>query len=249
MKEFYVGYLTQAPPALRRFVRLIVGLLLLAAVGSAITITALQNPFASSVFEFGKTRSFTGTIEASPYPTLVVNRPGSASPRASRYLLVGTGKHGADPDVSPYDQKAVRLTGTLIFRGGQTLIEVEPGSLSEDKSAAPQLDAEAKDLGVFELVGEIVDSKCYSGVMNPGEGKVHRDCAVRCLSGGIPPIFAVADFKGAPATFVLTDRDRKLLPRTFLRLAAKPVRIRGHVVQIGDSLRFETDPASISELP
>src|SRR5262249_56922389 len=105
----------------------VVGRWLVAAVGSAMTMTALQKPFASSVFEFGKTRSFTGTIEASPYPTLVVNRPGSASPRASRYLLVGTGKHGADPDVSPYDQKAVRLTGTLIFRGGQTLIEVEPG--------------------------------------------------------------------------------------------------------------------------
>ena len=249
MKEFYVGYLPQAPPAIRRFVRLVVALLVLAAVGSAITIAVLQNPFAASVFEFGKTRTLIGTIESSPYPTLVVTRPGKATPRASRYLLVAKGKHGADQDVSAYDRKAVTLTGTLIFRGGQTLIEVEPGSVSEDKSASPQPTTEAKDLGVFDLVGEIVDSKCYSGVMNPGEGKVHRDCAVRCLSDGIPPIFAVADFQGAPATFVLTDHGRKLLPRTFLRLAAKPVRIRGHVVQIGDSLRLETDPASISELP
>lgn len=249
MKEFYVGYLPQAPPATRRFVRRIVGLLLFAAVGSAITVAALQNPFAASVFEFGKTRTFAGTIEANPYPTLIVTRPGNATPRASRYLLVAKGKHGADQEVSSYDQKAVRLSGTLIFRGGQTLIEVDQGSLSEDKTAAPEPDAEAKDLGMLELVGEIVDSKCHSGVMNPGEGKVHRDCAVRCLSGGIPPVFAVADFEGAPATFVLTDHDQKLLPGTSLRLAAKPVRIRGHVVQIGDSLRLETDPASISELP
>jgi hypothetical protein len=247
VKEFYVGYLPQAPPALRRFVRLIAGLLLLAAGGSAITITALQNPFAASAFEFGTTRRFAGTIEASPYPTLVVTRPGDATPRASRYLLVGKGKHGADEEVSAYDHKAVGLTGTLIFRDGQTLIEVEPGSLSEDKSAAPQPD-EANDLGVFDLVGEIVDSKCYVGVMNPGEGKVHRDCAVRCLSGGIPPIFVVNDFRGAAAIFVLTDHNQKLLPRTSLRLAAKPVRIRGHVIQIGDSLRLETDSAGISEL-
>lgn len=249
MKEFYVGYLPQAPPETRRFVRLIVGLLLSAAVGSAITIAVVQNPFAASVFEFGKTRTFAGKIEASPYPTLVITRPGNATPPASRYLLVAKGKHGADQDVSSYDQKAVRLTGTLIFRGGQTLIEVEPGSLSEDGSAAPQGQSEAKDLGTFELVGEIVDSKCYFGVMNPGEGKVHRDCAVRCLSGGIPPIFAVADFQGGPATFVLTNHNQKLLPRTSLRLAAKPVRIRGHIAQTGDSLRLETDPASISELP
>ena len=249
MKEFYVGYLPQAPPGTRRFVRWIVGLLLVAAIGSAITITALQNPFAASAFEYGKTRTFEGTIEASPYPTLVVTRPGNSTPRTSRYLLVAKGKHGADAEVSAYDRRAVRLTGTLIFRGRQTLIEVDPGSVSEDKTAILKSDGEAKDLGMFELVGEIVDSKCYSGVMNPGEGKVHRDCAVRCLSGGIPPVFAVPDFEGAPATLVLTDHDQKLLPRTSLRIAAKPARIRGHVVQIGDSLRLETDAASISELP
>lgn len=249
MKEFYVGYLPQAPPATRRFVRWIATLLLLAAAGSAITITALQNPFAASAFEFAKTRTFSGTIEASPYPTLVITRPGNATPRASRYLLVGEGKHGADRDVSAYDHKAVRLTGTLVFRGGQTLIEVVPGSLSEDTSITPQAKSDVKDLGMFELVGEIVDSKCYSGVMNPGEGKVHRDCAVRCLSGGIPPVFTVADFEGAPANFVLTDHKQKLLPSSSLRFAAKPVRIRGHVFQIGDFLRLDADPTSISELP
>lgn len=249
MKEFYVGYLPQAPPATRRFARGVVGLLLFAAAGSAITIAALQNPFAASVFEFGMTRTFAGTIEARPYPTLVVARPGKANPGASRYLLVGKGKHGPDLEVSLYDQKSVRLTGTVIFRGDQTVIEVVPGSLSEDTSVTRQPTAETKDLGTFELAGEIVDSKCYSGVMNPGEGKVHRDCAVRCLSGGIPPIFAVGDFKGAPATFVLTGHEERLLSRDFLRFAAKPVRIRGRVFQTGDSLRLETDPASISELP
>ena len=249
MREFYVGYLPQAPSATRRFARWIVGLLLFAAVGSAITIATLQNPFAASVFEFGKTRPFAGTIEASPYPTLVVTRPANATPSTSRYLLVAKGKHGADQEVSSYQQKPVQLTGTLIFRGGQTLIEVDPGSLSGDKAAVPPPEAEAQDLGMFELVGEIADSKCYSGVMNPGEGKVHRDCAVRCLSGGIPPVFAVSDFEGAPAAFVLTDLKQKLLPQDSLRFAAKPVRIRGQVFRIGDSLRLESDRASISELP
>lgn len=247
MKEFYVGYLPAAPPATRRFVRWIAALLVLAAAGSAITIAALQNPFAASVFEFGKTRTFAGTIEASPYPTLVVARPGKAS-SSSRYLLVGAGKHGADLAVSGYDHKAVRLTGTLIFRGNQTMIEVVSGSLSDDPSAAPAVHSTVEDLGVFDLVGEIVDGKCYSGVMNPGEGKVHRDCAVRCLSGGIPPLFAVDDFKGAPATLVLTDHAQKLLPKTSLSLAAKRVRVRGHIFRVGDSLHLETDPTAISPL-
>ena len=47
--------------------------------------------------------------------------------------------------------------------------------------------------------------KCYLGVINPGNGKVHRDCAVRCLSGGVTPVFATNDFNGRPTILVLTD--------------------------------------------
>jgi len=249
MKEFYVGYLPAAPPGTGRFVRWIVVLLVLVAVGSAITIAALQNPFAASAFEFGKTRAFAGTIESSPYPTLVVARPGKDAPGSSRYLLVGAGKRGADLDISKYGHKAVRLTGTLIFRGNQTMIEVVSGSVFEDASATAQTESVLKDLGAIDLVGEIVDGKCYAGVMNPGEGKVHRDCAVRCLSGGIPPLFAADDFEGAPATLILTDHAQKLLPKTSLPLAAKRIRVRGHVFQVGDSLRLATEPTAISLLP
>jgi hypothetical protein len=45
---------------------------------------------------------------------------------------------------------------------------------------AQQSQVAPKNLGEFDLVGEIVDSKCYLGNMNPGNGKVRRDCAVRC---------------------------------------------------------------------
>jgi hypothetical protein len=37
------------------------------------------------------------------------------------------------------------------------------------------------------LTGELVDSKCFLGVMRPAVGKVHRGCAIRCLAGGVPP--------------------------------------------------------------
>jgi len=42
-------------------------------------------------------------------------------------------------------------------------------------------------LGQVELEGELVDTKCWLGVMRPATGKVHRACAARCLSGGVPP--------------------------------------------------------------
>jgi len=52
--------------------------------------------------------------------------------------------------------------------------------------------AKSPDTLVFKtFTGEIIDPKCYFGVMKPGEGKIHKSCAIRCISGGIPPILKV----------------------------------------------------------
>ena len=86
--------------------------------------------------------------------------------------------------------------------------------------------------------------------MNPANGRVHGDCAVRCLSGGIPPIFATNDLKGVPAILVLTDAYGNPLPRqALLNFVAQPVRVHGKVLQVGDTLFLETEPAAISALP
>ena len=77
---------------------------------------------------------------------------------------------------------------------------------------------------VFQLTGEIVDSKCYFGVMNPGNGKVHRDCAVRCISGGIPPAFLVRDANGQTVTLLLANWKPELLNHI-----AEPITIRGRL--------------------
>ena len=48
-------------------------------------------------------------------------------------------------------------------------------------------------LGMSTLVEELVDTKCFLGVMRPASGNVHRGCAVRCLGGGAPPALLVRD--------------------------------------------------------
>jgi hypothetical protein len=80
------------------------------------------------------------------------------------------------------------------------------------------------DLGEVQLTGEIVDSKCYFGVMNPGNGKVHRDCAARCISGGIPPALLVRDAEGRSDTVLLAKWNRELLKHI-----AEPVTLRGRL--------------------
>ena len=53
-----------------------------------------------------------------------------------------------------------------------------------------------KQLGTIAIKGEIVDPKCFFGVMKPGEGKPHKDCAIRCILGGIPPVLKVTNEEG-----------------------------------------------------
>ena len=248
MNEFYVGYLPKAPAGISRRIRAVVIALMAIGIVGAITFASVQRTFAPVMFEYGKQRSFEGIIERKPFPTLLVKRPGSPDSGSSHYLLVAEGKHGADDEVSAFEGKSVRLKGTLIYRGNQTMIEVVKGSTSVAGSAEA-LPATAKTLGMFELSGEIVDGKCYLGVMNPGSGKVHRDCAVRCLSGGVPVLFATNNFRGEPAVLQLTDANQKPLPKaTFLDHVGQPVRLKGTIVENGDTLIFEIEPSSISEL-
>lgn len=185
MTEFYVGYLPKAPSEIARKMKVVIVVLFAAATTCAIRFAALQRTYARSFFESGKERTFNGVIEASPYPTLL-SSPDAANASASRYLLVANAKHGADSQVAAYIGKSVRLRGRLIYRDDQKMIALAAGSISV-LNDAQQNQVASKNLGEFDLVGEIVDSKCYLGNMNPGNGKVHRDCAVRCLSGGIPP--------------------------------------------------------------
>ena len=212
--EFYVGYLPM-PRGLEKTVRrLVVALGVLGGAVAAILIAG-QQPFAASAFEFQQYREFSGTLLADPYPALAI--PGQGLP----WLLVGPGKHGAG-DLGQLDGREVRLKGERIFRGEDHMIELLPGTLRA--GGAGDAPARAMDLGEVTLTGEIVDSKCYFGVMNPGSGKVHRDCAARCISGGIPPAFLVRDAVGRTMTLLLAHWKRELLNHI-----AEPVTIRGRL--------------------
>jgi hypothetical protein len=131
------------------------------------------------------------------------------------------------------------------------MIELVPNSIR----AVPLLSDEAAgqtareiDLGVFTIVGEIVDTKCYFGVMNPGKGKVHKDCAVRCISGGIPPALLVRSQDGESTVFLLVGADGRQLHGEILNKVGEPVEIQGRLVRNGDTLRLSAEPRSIRRL-
>lgn len=182
--EFYIGYEPEMPRGLAARIRpTALGLLVLAALVSAALVLA-QGRFADATFEYGHIRVFEGRLIESPYPAVLLS--GAAVPTS--YWLVGPGKHGASEMVEGRDGRLVRISGSLIERAGDRMIEVRSLDVIADPNAQPL--EPLRSLGSIALRGEIVDSKCHLGVMKPGEGPTHRDCAVRCLLGRITPMFA-----------------------------------------------------------
>lgn len=242
--DFYVGYDDQPPAAVVRFTRgVVAAVLVLTAVG-AVSLARAYSTLPSSRFEFGVVRTFEGHLLTRPYPRLVqASASGVSQSTHSTVLLVGQGKHGADDLVEGLDGRPVRLLGTLAERGTSRLAQVEPGSVEPlpldaapgalaRRPAVPAPDGASPSTGGRRtLRGEIVDSKCYVGVMNPGQGAVHRDCAVRCLSGGIPPALATRGDDGRETLVMLSTASGEAFDPAFIApLAGLRVEVSGELL-------------------
>ena len=248
-EEFYIGYLDKAPPGTRSFLRRLVVLLIVVGIVCSAVIVVSQQPFYPSTFEFLQYRTFEGTLQEQPYPMLRVLRPGATGtlPAYSHFYLVNEGKFGVQDDVAGLDGQRIRLEGALIYRDDQVMVELKPGTLevidAKKTSAAPE-----RSLGTFTLTGEIVDSKCFLGVMNPGSLKPHRACAARCISGGVPPLFYVTGTNGEHHHFMLVDAEGQPVNQAVLDVVAEPLEITGEVVQQGDVLTLKANPATFVRL-
>jgi hypothetical protein len=247
--EFYVGYLPTAPPRLARTLqnRVVALFFLVALAGAGLPLLHQLRPAAR--FEYGSAVQMAGTLAALPHPRLLVPRPGRADGPAavSSFPLVAPWKHGADELVAGLDGRRVRLRATLAHRDGVTVAEVVPGSLRAEEEP-PVAAPEEVVLGRRTLRGEIVDSKCFFGVMNPGELKPHRACAVRCLSGGIPPVLCVRDAAGRASYFWLLAADGSALGPELLEFVAEPVAIEGELRRRGEDLVLRADPSTYRRL-
>jgi hypothetical protein len=247
--EFYVGWAGATPPATARFVRRVVAAAIAGALAVAVAILAAQARFAPGVFEYGTEREFVGLVSVSPAPRLAVAAPACTEwcTRAPSWLLTRSGsKRGADELVRAFDGRRVRLRGTLVYGGGETLLDVVPGSveaLGETPVARPAPAVE--DLGEQTLIGEIVDAKCHFGVMRPGSGKAHRSCAARCIASGSPAMLWVRDAAtGRDAHLLLVGTDGRALGRALLPWVAETVEIHGRVRRDGGLLVLAADPAA-----
>jgi len=234
--EFYIGWEDKLPPGVCSRVRRTVVILLALSIALGAVLSLAQRTIGVSVFEWGKVKSFSGILKSQPYPHLLVPRPGASGGQAafSSYYLVKPFKFGLDAETANrLDGSSVSLRGTLIYRGEQTMIEVVADSIKQadgrEKILSTTQIVSPVSLGEQTLTGEIVDSKCYLGVMNPGALTPHRACAIRCISGGIPPVLLVRQSNGPALYLLLVSRDGKPVNKQVLNLVAEPLEITGEV--------------------
>jgi hypothetical protein len=245
--DFYIGWEKKAAPGIGKTVRRIVIGLLVLAVCAAVVLAVSQRLIGTSVFEWGTIKTFTGILRTQPYPHLLAPRPSNTQGQSpySTYYLVAPWKFGLDREaVASFDGKTVSLKGTLIYRGNQTMIEVVPESIHATNIISNIDLPSVVSLGKQTLIGEIVDSKCFLGVMNPGQLAPHRACAIRCISGGVPPVLLVSQKDGPAIYLLLVSDDGKPVNKQVLELVAEPVEITGEVERQGELLILKADPTT-----
>src|ERR1043166_823277 len=247
-EEFYIGWEAKAAPGIGKTVRKAVVVVLMLALLAPVVLAVSQHMIGASVFEWGTHKTFSGILQTRPYPHLLVSRPGNADslPRFSTYYLVAPWKFGLDREaIAPLDGKSVTLKGTLIYRGNPTMIEPQAGGIrAKENASAPAAVPQAMTLGRQTLVGEIVDSKCFLGVMNPGQLTPHRACAIRCISGGVPPVFLVRQVNGPAIYLLLVSAEGTPVNQQVLDKIAEPLEITGEVERQGELWILRADPAS-----
>jgi hypothetical protein len=80
--------------------------------------------------------------------------------------------------------------------------------------------------------------------MKPSEGKVHRSCAIRCIAGGIQPVFKsnMSDY------FLLTGENFEPVNQQILSIVGDQVRLQGELVEFDDWKIFKVNSRELETI-
>ena len=250
----YIGWMAKAPKSFAKHLKRVLLILFSFALIVAFLLSTSQKKFSTASFEFGKLTEVRGIYYNSPVPMLKVFEKNTL---AITIPLVGYGKHGAETAIMELEKekglslngKEITLKGTLLYGDGKTFLQVDKNDDPiVNVGAGSTFQSQQKDLGTQIIRGEIVDPKCYFGVMKPGEGKVHRDCAIRCILGGIPPVLHVQNAFGQSNYYLIVGPNGEKINEVVQDLVAEPVSIEAKVVQQDDWIILYAGKESIKRI-
>ena len=237
-KPFYVGWQDKMPKEHKSTVKKFIILIFVALPLIAFSVIYAQRGFNNHQFELGKSTELTGIYYSSPVPVLEVLITEMKADLSNYVMLVGYGKFGAEGIMENIEKlkgdiegKRVTIKGTLIYGDGKAVLELTEKANSlvtiHKDIVEPKAEDRYETSNFDNVEGEIVDPKCYFGVMKPGEGKIHKSCAVRCISGGIPPVFKTTTFQNEIEYFILLGENGEKINHKILNKIAEKVKISG----------------------
>ncbi|MEM9547228.1 MAG: hypothetical protein AAGA77_14710 [Bacteroidota bacterium] len=252
-KDFFIGWLGNTSDVQKRSIQRLLIPVFVAIPLILFVIVFFAKSFGTGVFELGKVKEFSGTYYDEPFPVLILDEGPLEAGIDRHALLVGFGKHGAKTFTGTAEKthgklhgKRLKIQGTLIYSEEKTLIELtkkEQSILSvEGGTPQPAIKTERKKVS---LQGEILDPKCWFGVMKPAEGKVHKSCAIRCISGGIPPVFRHRTDAGN-VYYVLKGLNGEDINHEVLGFVGEGVKVNGNAYEVNGWKVLEVDPTKIS---
>ncbi len=247
LDEFYIGWMPKAPASFSKHVRKVILALVIVTVVLVTILSLGQIKFGTGNFEFGKLTEVKGIYFNTPIPMLKVINGKSIFGKLNYVTvpLIGYGKHGAEGIINESEkeknislnQREVTMKGTLLYNDGKLLMQVDSNDhylISIGDEAGASLLPDVKNIGELTLSGEIVDPKCFFGVMKPGHGKPHKDCAIRCISGGIPPVLRVTDDAGNENYYLIVGPNGEKMNEAVKDFVAEPVSLHAKVARYDD---------------
>lgn len=248
--EFYIGWQPKAPQPYAQKIKRNVLLLALLVALVAIFYAYSQKGFNNGVSELGTFSEVTGVIYESPVPRIRVE---AGAGQYRNFLMVGFGKSDVNKTLGQLKKQIgddnlanyqVTLNAEYIYYDGRTVLEVPAPQNTQNtyqKLEKPLPEAKGESLGQVTLSGEIVDSKCYFGLMKPGYGKIHRSCGVRCIAGGIPPILVLNNGEGQRDYILVQGPNGEAVNQEVLAFVGLPVQIKGQLEKLEDWLVLKAD--------
>lgn len=252
---FYIGYHPKATDPYAKNVKIFIGLAAVIIIAAASLTVFSQRGYKTSIFELGKATQIQGTLVMEPFPMLKIPQGVNAQGQNiyNSVLLIDFGKFGAAPAIkkmeekigAPLDGKEIVLEGTLIYYDGKTAIELTKSARAFVELIGPgKWQPQKRTVGELSLQGEIADPKCYFGVMKPGEGKPHKSCAVRCISGGIPPVFKSTNQLGHTRYLLVVGPQGQPINKEVLPFVGEALELQGTIEQVDDWYFIKTNPAT-----
>lgn len=224
---FYVGYL-KTPHTYRSSVKLAIALIAIWGAMSAFLIVLSQRSPGFATWDISNEKTWTGLLLEEPYPMLVTPD--------ETLLVVNIGKRGAHEELKGLYGGSYTINGYELQREGRRMIELAPDFLATPIPASTMSSPELVVLAEepIEYRGEIIDGKCFLGAMKPGDGFGHRSCAVLCLRGGLPPMFADDSANAGDRYPLLIVDGSTTLPESLIGKVACKVRLRATPARIAD---------------